>query len=241
MKDLNADISRRQFLSAVGAMGVAAVGTGLLGACSTSRASSSSAEAAASSASDAAQSSAPEGTQSTTEVTSSSSAGAEASAATQAAGKTLVAVFSWSGNTLAVADRIAQDLQASEFRIEPQTPYTSNYDEMLQIAQDEQAADTMPALAANVQDWESYTTIYLGFPTWWAHLPQIVKSFLSAHDCTGKTVYPFNTHAGSGFASCLSDLSAACPGADVREGLSLVGTSAASSTDSIDEWVSANA
>ena len=150
-------------------------------------------------------------------------------------------MFSWSGNTLAVADRVAEDLQADLFRIEPATPYTTDYDEMLQIAKDEQAANTLPTLAANVQNWDSYSTIYLGFPTWWGHLPQIVKSFLAAHDCSGKVVYPFNTHAGSGFASCLSDLSSACPGADIREGLSIPGDNAKSSSSQIDAWVAANA
>lgn len=109
---------------------------------------------------------------------------------------------------------------------------------MLKIAQDEQAANTLPAIAANVQGWDGYSTIYLGFPTWWGHLPQIVKSFLAEHDCSGKVVYPFNTHGGSGFASCLSDLSAACPGADIREGLSLLGDEAQTSTAKINAWVS---
>lgn len=233
MTDSNANITRRELF---GAMGIMAVSAGLLGACSSSRASSSSTQAASSSASSATQ-----GSEAASTATSSSSDAAEASTSTQAANKTLVVVFSWSGTTLAVADRIASDLQTDVFRIEPETPYTKDYNEMLQIAQDEQAANTMPALAANVQAWDSYSTIYLGFPTWWGHLPQIVKSFLATHDCTGKTIYPFNTHAGSGFASCLSDLSAACPGADVREGLSLVGDNVSSSTERIDEWVSTNA
>ncbi len=233
MTDSNANITRRELF---GAMGIMAVSAGLLGACSSSRASSSSTQAATSSASSATQ-----GSEAASTATSSSSDAAQASTSTQAANKTLVVVFSWSGNTLAVADRIASDLQTDVFRIEPETPYTKDYNEMLQIAQDEQAANTMPALAANVQAWDSYSTIYLGFPTWWGHLPQIVKSFLATHDCTGKTIYPFNTHAGSGFASCLSDLSAACPGADVREGLSLVGDNVSSSTERIDEWVSTNA
>ena len=236
MTDSNANITRRELF---GAMGIVAVSAGLLSGCSSSRASSSSAQAASSSSSSSTQSSEAASTKSTS--TSSSSDTTEASPSTQAANNTLVAVFSWSGNTLAVADRIASNLQTDVFRIEPETPYTQDYNEMLQIAQDEQAANTMPALAANVQAWDSYSTIYLGFPTWWGHLPQIVKSFLATHDCTGKTIYPFNTHAGSGFASCLSDLSAACPGADVREGLSLVGDNVSSSTERIDEWVSANA
>ena len=176
---------------------------------------------------------------STTSSASPSTDGAGASA--QAAGGTLVAVFSWSGNTLAVANRIVEDLHADLFRIEPAVPYTSDYDEMLRVAQDEQVAKTLPRIAAGVQNWDKYSTIYLGFPTWWGHLPQIVKSFLSEHDCSGKVVYPFNTHAGSGFASCLSDIADACPGADVRDGLSLRGDSVSSSTSEIDSWVSRNA
>jgi hypothetical protein len=68
-----------------------------------------------------------------------------------------------------------------------------------------------------------------------------VRSFLAEHDCSGRVVYPFNTNAGSGFASCLSDISDACPGADVRDGLSLRGDGVSSSTAEIDAWVARNA
>ena len=138
-----------------------------------------------------------------------------------------------------MAERIADDVGCGLFRIEPATPYTQDYDEMLQIAQDEQAADTLPALASTVPNWDAYDTVYLGFPTWWSHLPQIVKSFAAEHDLLGKVVYPFNTHGGSGFASCLTDLAAACPGADIRDGLSLSGAGVASSLGQIDAWVQA--
>ena len=229
------DITRRQLLGAMAAMGAATVGAGLLGGCSSSRNSS----ASQSSVSSTTQSESASGTASTsTSATSSSSSAAAGASSTQAANGALVVVFSWSGNTLAVADCVAESLQAGLFRIEPATPYTTDYDAMLKIAQDEQAANTLPAIAANVQGWDGYSTIYLGFPTWWGHLPQIVKSFLAEHDCSGKVVYPFNTHGGSGFASCLSDLSAACPGADIREGLSLLGDEAQTSTAQINAWVS---
>ena len=231
-KTTHSDISRRQLLKAMAAMG-ATVGAWSLVGCSSRNEGTS----ATSSSSETKKSE--EGSAASKPETSTTSA--ETSAPAQGSGKTLVAVFSWSGNTLAVADRVAEDLQADLFRIEPATPYTTDYDEMLQIAKDEQAANTLPTLAANVQNWDSYSTIYLGFPTWWGHLPQIVKSFLAAHDCSGKVVYPFNTHGGSGFASCLSDLAEACPGADIREGLSLLGDSARESTAQVDAWVAANA
>ena len=228
------DISRRRLVQAMVAAG-ATVGMWSLAGCS-----SRSENATAPSPSSETKKSEEGGSASQSE---SSPVSAQTSSTTQASGKALVAVFSWSGNTLAMANRVAEDLrgQAELFRIEPATPYTTNYDEMLQIAQDEQSAGTVPAIASTVSNWSEYTTVYLGFPTWWGHLPQIVKSFLAGHDCSGKVVYPFNTHAGSGFASCLSDLADACPNADIREGLSLVGESVTSSTEQIDAWVSNNA
>ena len=228
------DISRRQLLKGMAAVGAVAGAWSLVGCSSRNEGastSSTSSETKKSEESNAATK------------TESNATSTETSAPAQGSGKALVAVFSWSGNTLTVANRVVEDLQgqAELFRIEPATPYTTDYNEMLQIAQDEQAAGTMPAIAGTVANWSDYTTIYLGFPTWWGHLPQIVKSFLAGHDCSGKVVYPFNTHADSGFASCLSDLTAACPNADVREGLSLVGERATSSTEQIDGWVSNNA
>ena len=233
------DISRRQLLKAMAVAG-ATIGAWSLAGCS-ARTEGTSAQGSSSNTSKSETDSTPTETNATSTETNATSA--ETSTPTQASGNTLVAVFSWSGNTLGVANRVVEDLQgqAELFRIEPATPYTTDYDEMLQIAQDEQAANTMPAIAGAVSNWNEYATVYLGFPTWWGHLPQIVKSFLAEHDCSGKVVYPFNTHAGSGFASCLSDLAEACPNADIREGLSLVGEDVSSSTAQIDDWVSKNA
>lgn len=228
----NEGITRRQLVGGMLAMGVATMGTALLGACASPR----SADTSQSNTSGGAQ-----GGASGTSATSSASPSTSDVSATAQAGGTLVAVFSWSGNTLAVANRIAEDLKADLFRIEPAVPYTSDYDEMLRVAQEEQTAKTLPRIAASVQNWDKYSTIYLGFPTWWGHVPQIVRSFLSEHDCSGKVVYPFNTHAGSGFASCLSDLAEACPKADVRDGLSLRGDGVSSRMAEVDSWVSKNA
>ena len=225
------DVTRRQLLSATAALGVGALSVGLLGGCSSRSENSSAASPASSSAQGGEASS----------VADSASSSSAAPASEQGTGKTLVAVFSWSGNTLGVADRIVENNQAELFRIEPATAYTTDYDEMLQIAQDEQSQDTMPELAADVPNWNEYSTIYLGFSTWWGHLPQIVKGFVSKHDCAGKVVYPFNTHGGSGFASCLSDLASACPGADIREGLSLAGSSVQANVSQVDDWVRNNA
>lgn len=94
-------------------------------------------------------------------------------------GKALVAVFSWSGNTLQVAERIRERTESDLFRIEPATPYTTDYDEVLEVAQAEQRSGDIPAIASTVADWDSYDVVYLGYPVWWYEAPQIIKSFVS--------------------------------------------------------------
>lgn len=151
--------------------------------------------------------------------------------------KTLVAVFSWSGHTLAAAERVHELVGGDFFRIEPAEPYTTDYDALLDVARQEQGEGRLPPLAATVEGWDEYDTVYLGFPTWWSHLPPAVATFVTQHDLTGKTVHPFNTSGGSGLAGTLSDIQAICPDVQFTDGLSLDGDTVASSLDRVDAWV----
>lgn len=156
------------------------------------------------------------------------------------AAKTLVAVFSWSGNTLQVAERINDLVESDLFRIEPAEPYTQDYNELLEVAQAERDADARPALAATVENWDDYGTVYLGYPVWWYEAPQIVKTFVEAHDFSGKVVVPFATSGGSSISGTLPEVQELCPGAEFREGITLDGDSVASQLDRVDEWLDAN-
>lgn len=154
-----------------------------------------------------------------------------------AAGKSLVAVFSWSGNTLQIAGRINELVDSDLFRIEPSELYTENYDDLLEIGRAEQNEGILPELAATVENWDEYETVYLGFPTWWSHLPQAVASFLHLHDLAGKTVLPFNTSGSSGFASTLSDIQSICPDVRLSDGISITADAVADSLDQVDAWL----
>ena len=57
----------------------------------------------------------------------------------------------------------------------------------------------------------------IGFPIWWFTCPQLIKTFMESYDFTGKTVYPFCTHGGSGPKNSTRDIRSICPGADVKE------------------------
>lgn len=151
--------------------------------------------------------------------------------------QTLIAVFSWSGNTLQVAERIHELIQGDFFRIEPANPYTDNYNELLDIAQQEQDDDARPALAASIENWDDYATIYLGYPVWWYDAPQIIKTFLETYNTSGKLLIPFCTSGGSSIEQTLPSIEQLASGATIATGLTLDGDSVSSQLDQVDSWL----
>lgn len=136
-------------------------------------------------------------------------------------GGTLLAYFSWSGNTQQMAEIIAQETGADLFEIATVTPYTDDYNELLNIAQQEQGEDARPELNAQVENWDSYDTIFVGYPNWWSDAPMAVYTFLESYDFTGKTLIPFNTSASGGFGRSLTGIEESAAGATILEGLDL--------------------
>lgn len=137
------------------------------------------------------------------------------------AGGTLIAYFSWSGNTEHMAQTIQTETGGDLFKIEPATPYTDDYDTLLDIAQQEQSENARPELAAQVENWDSYDVIFVGYPNWWSDAPMAVYTFLETYDFTGKTLIPFNTSASGGFGRSLSGIGESAAGANILEGLAL--------------------
>lgn len=159
--------------------------------------------------------------------------------AERAAGESgaLVVYFSWSGNTEDVAQEIQNQTGADLFEIVPAEPYTDDYNELLDVAQEEQSSDARPAIADRV-DLSGYDTVFLGFPNWWGDMPMILYTFLDEYDLSGKTVAPFNTSGGSGFSGSLATIAEMEPDADVTEGLSLGSSEAAGCAETVSGWLS---
>ena len=153
------------------------------------------------------------------------------SEAPTAEGGTLIAYFSWSGNTEQMAQTIQAEIGGDLFKIEPATPYTEDYDTLLDIAQQEQAEDARPELAAQVENWDSYDVVFVGYPDWWSDAPMIILTFLESYDFTGKTIVPFCTSGGSGFGRSLSSLESSAPDAEFLEGLHVYGDNVTSASD----------
>lgn len=152
-------------------------------------------------------------------------------------GGILVAYFSWSGNTEQMAQIIAEDMGADLFEIAPAAPYTDNYDELLDIARQEQADSARPELSAQVENWDSYNTVFVGYPNWWSDAPMAVYTFLESYDWTGKMLVPFNTSASGGFGRSLSGIEESASGAEILEGLDLTEDELPNAQSRISEWL----
>jgi len=140
----------------------------------------------------------------------SASAGA-ADADRRRNGTTLAAYFSRSGNTRVIAGVISRTLGAALFEIEPASPYPADYLETVKQAQQERDRNYEPALKATISDIAGYQTIYLCFPIWGETAPPVIRSFLTAHDLSAKTLVPVITHGGYGLGSSLAVLRSRAP------------------------------
>lgn len=149
-----------------------------------------------------------------------------------------MAYFSWSGNTEGVANLIAQQTGGDLFEIAPATPYTDDYDTLLDIARQEQAEDARPELANTVENWDSYDVVFVGYPNWWSDAPMAVYTFLESYDFTGKTLIPFNTSSSGGFGRSLDGVAQSAPGAEILEGLALTERELEDASNQVSAWLS---
>lgn len=154
--------------------------------------------------------------------------------------KALIVYFSWSGNTEAVAKEIQAQTGAELFEITPAEAYTDDYNNLLDIAREEQRTAARPAIADTVENFEAYDIIYFGYPNWWGDMPMIMYSFLDEYDFSGKTIVPFVTSGGSGFSGTISTIKEMEPEAEVLDGLSLGSAAAANPGGDVSEWLANN-
>lgn len=124
--------------------------------------------------------------------------------------KNLVAYFSATGTTKAVAQKLAQAAGADIYEIKPAQPYTREdlnwMNKKSRSTLEMQDKSSRPALADTAADIEAYDVIFLGFPIWWYTAPTIINSFLDSYDFSGKKIVLFATSGGSGFEHALQDL-----------------------------------
>lgn len=152
-------------------------------------------------------------------------------------GRTLVAYYSRTGNTAVIARQIRRARDAALFQIKTAAPYPEDYEETVEQARRETRSGYLPPLAHVVADMSQYDTIYLGLPIWGMTAPPVIRSFLMAHDLSGKTVVPFITHGGYGLGNSVDVLRAHMRGADLRPAFSMEADQERRTLEQVSGWL----
>ena len=92
----------------------------------------------------------------------------------------------------------------------------------------------MELVAYTVDDWDSYDTVFIGYPIWWGIAAWPVNGFISANDFTGKNVIPFCTSSSSGLGESGELLAEAAGTGNWLEGVRF---SSRASEETVRDWV----
>jgi flavodoxin len=147
----------------------------------------------------------------------------------------LVAYFSVGGNTRKVAEATTKALSADLFEIKPVKPYTAadiNWVNPFARCNREKLRRKDVPIRGEVKNFDSYDTVFIGFPIWFGTAPGIVNTFCKAYNWKDKKVYIFSTSGGSGMGKTTEKLAPYLIGADI------VGEMLVSSYDVLEKWIS---
>jgi len=127
------------------------------------------------------------------------------------------------GNTEVLAGMIGQLIACDIYRIEAADPYSDDYDATVDRNVREQNDNARPGIANLRTSISDYDTVLVGSPIWNNRAPMIMSTFVESLDFSGKTLYPFVTHAVSGLGSTERDYAASAPRATIGDGLAVHG------------------
>ena len=153
---------------------------------------------------------------------------------------TLVAYFSATGTTEAVAKDLAEVAGATLYEIKPEVKYTAAdldwRDQQSRSSLEMKDKSSRPAFVKDLKDADSYDVIYIGFPVWWYTAPTIINSFIEAYGFEGKTVRLFATSGSSGIDGADKQFHAQYPAIDWKAGKLLNGAT----KEDLKAWVESN-
>ena len=145
--------------------------------------------------------------------------------------KVLVAYFSFTGNTKAYAEKIAEMTDGDLYEIVPEVAYGSEnnsyYDETTRAYKEQYntGGEQRPAIKATLENAAQYDVVFLGSPIWYGKSPRVILTFLDTYGFKGKTIIPFVTSQASGITKVNEELPATYPDINWNEGRRLNGTS----------------
>ena len=150
-----------------------------------------------------------------TENTGDNVSGSENVSKDNEAQSTLIAYFSYTGNTEEVAQQIADQTGGTLVEIERATPY----DDASEEGEEEIENNVHPEITVDLDSVDEYDTIFVGYPIWFDEAPMVIDTFLESFDFSGKTIVPFCTSASDSIDNSLHIFSELAPDAVIADGL----------------------
>lgn len=141
------------------------------------------------------------------------------------------------GNTEVVAKKIQEMTSGTLFEIEPIKAYSSDYQICTEESRAELDANSRPELAEQLKQIDEFDTLILCYPNWLGTMPMPVWTFLEQYDFIGKVILPVCTHEGSGMGRSEIDIKKLCPGATLKKGLAIVGSTVHKADTVLQLWL----
>lgn len=142
------------------------------------------------------------------------------------------------GNTERVADMIRKYTGGVLLHLWTEKPYPEDdYQKVVAMAKEENERNARPKIANLPDSIAPYDIIFLGYPNWCGTMPMAMWTFLESFDFTGKEIWPFCTHEGSGLGRSLQDIKKLCPYAMLGPNLALLGSTILDAEDDVRRWL----
>ena len=132
---------------------------------------------------------------------------------------------------------IADETGADRFQIKTVKTYPASHQPLIEEAQDEQNNNARPALSTQIENFDDYDVIFIGYPIWWSNMPQAMYTFFDTYDFKEKTIIPFTVHGGSGWAGTISTIARMEPEATLIQGYSISRNNVAEAREGVINWV----
>lgn len=155
---------------------------------------------------------------------------------------TLVIYYSFTGNAKKIANYVKEKKNADILELEPKTPFSSSYDEVVDEWQNNDIKRDVEIKDVNV-DLSKYKNIVLITCTWWYGISPVMKRFLKEYDLSGKNIIIASTNAGW-IGHSLKDYEALLKGSNIKGELDLRFSSSEGNRDEmitsikdVDDWI----
>lgn len=150
----------------------------------------------------------------------------------------LVVVFSATGTTKGVAEKIASIEGADLYEIIPAEPYSDEdlnwNDSNSRTTREQNDSSVRPEIASETVDLSGYSRIYVGYPIWWGEEPRIMDTFVESYDFGDATIIPFCTSSSSGIGKSGKNLADNAEGGNWLDGARFSGRV---SEDELRTWI----